>query len=186
MSPRCHSMNIVLIGYRGTGKSIVARLLAERLGWAWVDADQCLQERAGRTIREIFDSGGEPLFRDLEEAVIGDLSERDGTVIAAGGGAVLREANREALRRRGKLVWLRADADTILRRLEHDVETAALRPNLTIDGGRAEIEQLLAVREPIYRECADLTVETAGREPGEVADEIVQRLGLNRERTPET
>ena len=186
-----------MIGFRGTGKSTVARLLAERLGWEWVDADAVLEERAGRTIREIFADDGEAEFRRLEAAILRELCERPRTVLATGGGVILREDNRDVLRRSAWVVWLEADAQTLWRRLESDPASAARRPALACGewgvGCRAkdkihtplptphtprtsnslsEIEELLKVREPLYRASADVVVSCAGRDPATVADEI--------------
>ena len=169
-------MNLVLIGYRGTGKSTVAQRLALALAWDWVDADVELELRAGASIAAIFAEQGESVFRDLESQVLADLATRHHTVIAAGGGIVLRSVNREVLRRMGQIVWLRADADTIAQRLAADDTTHQRRPNLTASGGRAEIEQLLVAREPLYAECADFSVETAGRAADEIAGEILVRM----------
>src|SRR5262249_59247139 len=107
---------IALIGFRGTGKSTVARLLAERLGWAWVDADTLLEERAGRTIREIFADDGEAEFRRREAVILEELCEPPRTLVATGGGGILREDNRDLLRRSAWVVWLAADAATLWRR----------------------------------------------------------------------
>jgi shikimate kinase len=145
---------IFLIGYRGTGKSTVARELAARLDYGWADSDEMVETRAGKTIAAIFASAGEPAFRDLEE----------------------REANRAAIRAAGPIVWLTASVETMLQRIESDVATASRRPNLTAGGGRGEVEALLALRTPLYRECATLVVDTEGKGWGELADEIVARL----------
>jgi shikimate kinase len=169
-------LNVVLIGFRGTGKSTVARLLAQRLGWSWVDADALLEEQAGRTIREIFEAEGEVGFRDRESALIRQLSERDQTVIAAGGGAVLRAENRLALKNAGPTVWLVAPPEVIEQRLAADATTAQRRPPLTSRGGQDEIRQLLAEREPLYRACADLIVDTSDRTPHETAEAILRWL----------
>jgi shikimate kinase len=161
-----------LIGYRGTGKSTVARHLARRLGWDWLDADAELERRAGRTIRQIFAADGEPAFRDLETALLRELCGHRQHVLALGGGVVLREENRQLLRAPGHfVVWLRADARTIWRRLQADPESAERRPDLSV-GGLAEIEELLERRQPWYVACADQVLETAGRTPNEVAEEI--------------
>ena len=96
-------MNVTLIGYRATGKTTLAKLLAGRLGWDWIDADSEIERRAGKTIAMIFSEDGEPAFRDLEAEVVADLCGRDRLVLAVGGGAPLREASRRAMRRRGRV-----------------------------------------------------------------------------------
>jgi shikimate kinase len=171
--------SIALIGYRGVGKTAIARLLALRLGWDWVDADVEIELRAGKSIAAIFADAGEAAFRDLESAIVADLCRRERTVLALGGGAVLREENRAAVARCGAAVWLQASVDTILKRLAADATTAGRRPNLTQAGGRQEIAELLAVRTPIYRACATLEVDTEGKAPSEIVDEIVAGLGLH-------
>lgn len=167
-------MNITLIGYRGTGKSTVARLVAERLDWQWVDADSRVEELAGRTIREVFQAEGEAGFRDRETAVIRELAACDRLVIAAGGGAVLRPENRQVIKASGMTVWLVASAETIERRLTSDPSTASRRPALTTTDPREEIRQLLSQREPLYRLCADLIVDTDQCSAERVAEQIVQ------------
>jgi shikimate kinase len=175
---RRESDNIALVGYRGVGKTTVARQLALRLGWDWVDADVEVELRAGKSVAVIFANDGEAAFRDLESRVVADLCTRPRAVIALGGGAVLREANRAALARCGTVVWLQASVEKIVTRLAGDPATATQRPNLTTFGGRAEIEQLLAVRRPLYQACATLEVDTDGKTPTEIAEEIVAALGV--------
>jgi shikimate kinase len=170
--------SIALIGYRGVGKSAVARPLALRLGWDWIDADVEVELRAGKSIAAIFADEGEAAFRDLESSVVAELCRRERVVLALGGGAVLRDENRAAIARCGATVWLRASVDAILERLATDATTAGRRPNLTKAGGRQEIAELLAVRTPIYRACATLEVDTEGKVPSEIVDEIVAGLGL--------
>jgi shikimate kinase len=163
---------IFLIGYRGTGKTTVARLLAEALGWPWLDSDEVLERKYGRTIRDIFATEGEQGFRDKEEAILGELWALGRHVIATGGGVVLREINRERLRASGCVVWLTAEAETIHRRLQGDATTWGRRPALTGAPALQEIGELLKQREPHYRSCAHLTVSTEGRSPAEVVAEI--------------
>src|SRR5690348_4499917 len=110
-------MNIVLIGYRGTGKSTVARQLALALGWDWVDADVEIELRAGKSIAAIFADEGEEHFRDLESEVLADLVTKTNVIIAAGGGVVLRETNRQELRRCGHVICLKASPATIFKRV---------------------------------------------------------------------
>jgi shikimate kinase len=170
-------MLLTLIGYRATGKTTLARLLAERLGWDWIDADVEIERRAGKSIAQIFADDGEPAFRDLEAAVIADLCRRERLVLAAGGGASLRAENRQAMRAAGKVVWLTARPETILARMTGDVTTAARRPSLTDRAPLEEITQLLQKREPVYRESADWVVDTEGRTPRELVEEIVKETG---------
>jgi len=178
---------IILIGYRGTGKTTLAVPLAERLGWAAVDADIELERRAGRSIREIFDDSGEPEFRRLERATLIELLGRQQLVIAAGGGAILNPETRRDFQQAGSVVWLRASIDTIEQRLYGDATTTQRRPNLTASGGRQEIERLLADRDPLYRECATINVATDEPLPGmaqvpsidALVDYLVDQLQLN-------
>lgn len=174
---------ITLIGYRGTGKTTVARQLALALGWEWVDADVEIELRAGKSIAAIFADDGEAKFREVETQVLADLAARarsleDRLVVAAGGGAVVREDNRRTLGNAGPVVWLVADVATILARVAADETTAARRPNLTTSGGEPEVRQLLAARTPLYRACATLEVDTSGKSPAEIVREIVKGLGL--------
>jgi shikimate kinase len=171
-----NARSIALIGYRGSGKTAVAQALATRLGWDWVDADVEVELRAGKSISAIFADDGETHFRDLEAIVVDLLCLRKETVIALGGGAILREINRKAIRGCGAVVWLQASVETLERRIAADPGTAARRPNLTASGGQGEIARLLAERTPFYRECATLEVDTEGKTPADLADEIVAAL----------
>jgi shikimate kinase len=168
---------LFLIGYRGSGKTTVGSLVADRLGWAFVDADAVLEERSGQSIREIFANEGEAGFRDKETAVLADLCEHPNTVIATGGGIVLREENRNLLKRHGFVAWLTADPATLLARIQADPATAERRPALA-GGGLAEVETLLAVREPLYRACADVIIQIAGLSPEQAADAILAACSL--------
>ncbi len=169
-------MVLSLIGYRGSGKSTVARLLAAAWGWPWRDADEAVESLAGKSIAQIFAEQGEESFRELESRVLRELVREQRLVLAAGGGAVLRRENRALLRAAGKVAWLRADAATLLLRLRADAATAARRPPLTRLAAEDEVAALLAEREPLYRACADVVVETAGKSPQQVAAEVAERL----------
>ncbi len=165
---------VFLVGYRGTGKSTVARHLAERLGWDCADADVHLEQRFGRSISQIFADEGEGGFRDKEAAVLDDLVQLNKHVVALGGGVILRPENREKLHC-GKVVWLTAPAEVLWQRLQADTSTLHRRPNLG-QGGLAEVEEMLRLRAPLYKECADLQVDTAKQGPEEVAAAIFQWL----------
>jgi len=169
-------MNLYLIGYRGSGKTSVAAEVGKLLGWPWLDADVEVERRAGKTIKQIFDTSGEQSFRDQEAAVVSDLANLTSHVIALGGGAVLREESRQAIRGSGKVVWLQASPEVLFQRICGDASTAERRPNLTAAGGFAEVERLLAVRSPIYAACADLTVDAEHSAPAEIAPQIANWL----------
>lgn len=168
---------ITLIGYRGTGKSTVAALLADRLGLPWLDADAVLEERVGRPITAIIASDGEAAFREAEAALLGELLPAFGGVLATGGGVVLRPENRLLLRERGRpVVWLTAPADVIRARLAADPLTASRRPALTGRDPLAEVADAVAAREPLYREAADASFDTATDPPAAVAGRILAWL----------
>lgn len=166
--------NIFLIGYRGTGKTTVGRLLAERLGWEFIDADVLLEEKHGRTIKQIFAAEGETGFRDKEAAILAELCGKTRQVIATGGGVILRPDNRALLKKSGHVIWLRAEESTIWQRLKQDVATEDRRPNLTV-GGLQEIEDLLKQREPWYTDCAEFIEDTTGQSPTQLVERIVQQ-----------
>jgi shikimate kinase len=175
--PSSFDGNLYLIGYRGSGKSTVAAVLAGRLGWQWVDLDERLEARSGISIRALFAREGEEEFRRREATLLEEVSRLRRCVVATGGGAVLAPGNRVLLHATGKSVWLTADPATLWRRLQTDPITADRRPPLT-HGGLAEIEELLSVREPFYRECADCTVDTVNRTPQEAAALILAHFKL--------
>ena len=162
--------NLVLIGFMGTGKSAVGRRVARRLRRTFIDVDQQIVAREGRSIPEIFAQEGEAYFRDVESAVITAAAAEDGAVIATGGGAVLRAQNVQRLRANGALICLRADAETIAKR----VSRRQSRPLLAGEGDVQErIVELLARRTPAYA-VADLTLDTTGRSADAVANDIVR------------
>jgi shikimate kinase len=175
MSEGSPGRGLVLIGYRGTGKSTVGRILAERTGRRFLDADREIEARSGRSIRSLFAESGEPAFRDWEERTLAELvAEAPGSVLATGGGAVLRETNRRRLRDFGFVAWLTAEPAELTRRLEADRSGLADRPALTAAGTLDEIARVLADRTPVYQGLADAIVPTDGRELQDVADEILE------------
>src|SRR5438552_4248605 len=154
-------MNVVLIGYRGSGKTTVGQKLADRLWLSFVDTDEMITRAAGKMIREIFEQDGEGKFRELEIAAIREACGRKDHVIALGGGAVLRQENRDLLKQAGhKIVYLRCDPQVLLQRIASDPETGSMRPDLThLGGGIEEIRHLLAQREPLYREIMNFELD---------------------------
>lgn len=164
---------LFLIGSRGTGKSTVGRVLAQRLGWQFLDADEQLEAVAGRTIAAIFSEEGEAGFRDRETAVLAELCGLERHVVATGGGVVLRPANRKRLRRSGFVAWLRASPEVAFGRLQDDPTTASRRPNLTAAGGLEEMRALVASREPLYRECAEFAIDAGALSPEAAANAIL-------------
>ena len=173
------SMSVFLVGYRGSGKSTVGAIVARMLGFGMLDTDQHSVAAAGRSIRDIFKQDGELRFRDLETQALRHALTLDKHVIATGGGIIVRDENRRFIRQSGQsVVYLRCDAEQLQARIHGDVNTIANRPSLTeLGGGIEEIRQLLALRDPLYREVATIVVEAGGRETEDVADDIVARLG---------
>ena len=169
-------MNIVLMGYRCTGKTSAGRALAARLGRPFVDTDVLIEERLGRTIPEIVAEKGWPGFRAAETDVILSLAADDGQVLALGGGAILEPRNVEALKKNGVFVWLVADRETICARMEQDEKSGAARPSLTGKTSLAEIEAVLMERTPLYRRLADLAIDTAAIGTDEVVERIREGL----------
>ena len=166
-------MNVVLIGYRGTGKSTVGKIVAARLGRVLVSTDAEIVKLVGQSIPEIVAKNGWEYFRDLETKVCQELAGRDALVIDTGGGAILRSQNVETLKKRGTLFWLTASVETIAKRIGSDSQ----RPSLT--GTKSfvdEIQDVLRERTPKYQAAADHVIETEGRSCPQVADEILARL----------
>jgi shikimate kinase len=168
-------MNLLLIGYRGAGKTTVARQLALRLGWDWVDSDVEIELRAGRSVAAIFAEDAEAAFRKLESQLLAELIRRERTVLALGGGVVTQPENLPLLAAAGPVVWLKAQPETLHRRLADDPATAPRRPDLTV-GGLAEIRALLAHRSPLYRKCAALEVDTDQKTPAEIVEQIIAEI----------
>jgi len=166
-------MNVVLIGYRGTGKSTVGKIVAARLGRPVVSTDAECVKRAGQSIPEIVAQQGWDYFRNLESQICRELAGQDGLVIDTGGGAILRLENVEALKKTGTLFWLTASVETITKRIGRDTQ----RPSLT--GTKSfvdEIQDVLRERTPKYEAAADHVITTDGRSIVQIADEILARL----------
>jgi shikimate kinase/3-dehydroquinate synthase len=150
------SENIFLVGLMGAGKTTIGRILARKLGMRFVDSDHEIEARTGASIPWIFEIEGEASFRRREAEVIRDLTAQDGLVLATGGGAVLDPASRAFLKQRGRVVYLRASVNSIMLRTTNDKS----RPLLQTADPRKKLEELTAQREPLYREIADLVIDT--------------------------
>lgn len=165
-------MKLLLVGMMGAGKTTVGRILAERLGWRYLDSDREVEEAAGHTVAELFESGGERAFRSLEtDALRRAVTGEEPTVVSVAGGAVLDPANRQLLRASGTVVWLRADPATLAQR----VGDGDGRPLLEGDAAGA-LRRLDAVRRPLYDEVADVVVDVDRLGPDEVADRVVAQV----------
>jgi len=166
--------HLYLIGYRGSGKTMIGRNLASQLSVPHVDSDVQIEKNSNRTIAEIFASEGEAYFRDLEEQAIAEIVTRETPhIVSLGGGAILRESNRGTIANSGFVVWLQADAQTLASRIADDPASSATRPNLTARGGLAEVEAILKERTPLYDQCANVAINTAGKLPEEIVAEII-------------
>ncbi len=166
--------NVFLIGPMGAGKSTVGRRLAELLDFRFVDSDREIEARTGVDIPLIFELEGEEGFRRREAAMIEELTEATGIVLATGGGAILRPENRTRLRSRGTVVYLQTSVDEQLQRTRFDKR----RPLLQTEDPRARLEELMAARAPLYEEAADIVVRTDSEHSAQqVARELMKRLG---------
>ncbi|MCR4345569.1 MAG: shikimate kinase [Candidatus Scalindua sp.] len=166
-------MNIVLIGFRGTGKSTVGRLLAKRLERDFVDSDKYIESSTGKTIKRIFEEDGKDSFRKIEADTIAELSKADNKVISAGGGAVLKEENVRNLKDNGFLVLLEATPEIIHNRITQDKEATQQRPSLTDKKPLDEIKHLIAKRERAYNSAADFTINTSYVSCEDIVSEII-------------
>jgi shikimate kinase len=165
-------MNVILIGFMASGKTAVGKRLAQRLGYGFLDTDHFIESELGCTVADIFSIQGEDYFRALESRLAGRLASLENTVVATGGGLPVTPGNLELLRRAGLVVFLKADPEDILHRLERDTR----RPKVKEGDRRDTVNRLLAGRLPVYEE-ADLVVATRGKSINRVCAEILQGLG---------
>ena len=164
----------------GSGKSTVGRQLARRLQLPFFDSDHVIEQRLGCSIRAYFEREGEAAFRDVEEQVLSELARGGDAVVATGGGAVLREANRASLRAGGKVIYLRSSPEELYRRLRHDTQ----RPLLQVADPLAKLRALFAERDPLYREAAHFHVDTGRPSVPTLVNMIVMQLELAGELPP--
>lgn len=165
---------IALIGMPGSGKSTVGRQLARRLNWPFIDVDAEIERELGGSIRSHFEQHGEASFRDIEQAVLARLLRDDQRVIATGGGAVLREANRQALASLAEVIYLRSSPEELMRRLRHDTH----RPLLQVHDPMRRLRELYQQRDPLYRETARFVIETGRPSVKMLAGMILMQLEL--------
>jgi shikimate kinase len=166
-------MNIVLIGLRGSGKTTVGRILAQKLGRELVETDELVTRRAGLTIPQIVKKHGWGRFRELEEEVTGQVARLDNSINASGGGVVTSEKNIARLKQKGVLVWLQAGVDTLVERTGGDSQRPPLAGGRTV---REDMEMTFKERKALYQRAADLSVDTEGKTPEEVAEAIINLL----------
>ncbi|MCL4113137.1 UNVERIFIED_CONTAM: hypothetical protein GTU68_061601 [Idotea baltica] len=167
---------VTLIGYRGSGKSTVAPILARQLDCKWIDADVEIERRADRTIQQIFESGGESEFRTLERVLMQELLSGPPLIIAAGGGAILNQATRTDMQDAGPVVWLTASDDELAKRISTDPTTGERRPSLTGQNVEDEVAAVMKIRKPIYSQTATLQIATEGQTAEQIADRILAAI----------
>jgi shikimate kinase len=165
---------LTLVGMPGSGKSTVGRQLSRRLRLPFFDSDHLIEERLGCTIKDFFAREGEAAFRDVEEQVIREATQGPDSVLATGGGAVLREANRRQLREGGKVVYLRSSPEELYRRLRHDRQ----RPLLQVDDPLGRLRTMHAERDPLYRDAAHFVIETGRPSVPSLVNMVVSQLEL--------
>ncbi|MCG8089605.1 MAG: shikimate kinase AroK [Candidatus Thiodiazotropha taylori] len=167
-----HVQNLFLIGPMGAGKTTVGRQLAEHFRKEFIDSDLEIQRRTGVDIPTIFEFEGEEGFRQREQEVIDELTQRDEVVLATGGGAVIREQNRKALSSRGLVIYLHCTVEQQFERTHRDKN----RPLLQTDDPMAKLKSLMAERDPLYRQTADLLISTEGRNTQAVVQDIRKQI----------
>lgn len=163
---------VVLVGPMGAGKSTIGRMLAKELGYRFLDSDRIIEERCGANIPWIFDVEGEDGFRQRETAMLDELSESRGTVLATGGGAVMRRENHPLLRKNAVVVYLRTSIEQQVERTRKDRN----RPLLQNDDPEGVLRRLFAVRDPLYTELADIVMFTDRKSPRLVVRQLVNRI----------
>ena len=170
--------NLILVGPMGAGKSSIGKRLAERFGLDFIDVDQIIVERTGATIPVLFEHVGEAGFRERERETLAQILEGEGLLVSTGGGAVIDPDNRRLMRERGFVVWLRAGVESQLKRVGRDRN----RPLLQTADREKTLRELSAVREPLYREVADLALDTDGLSPTEATCALVGQLATQWQR----
>ncbi len=163
---------VFLVGPMGTGKTTIGNKLAKALNFEFIDADEALEKRTGASITLIFDVEGEQGFREREEKILDDLTQREQVVLATGGGAVLRETNRAALSERGFVVYLRSPIETLIERTRFDTS----RPLLKTEDPAATLREIMENREPLYEAVADVIVDAETLNIKQIVQRIADEL----------
>ena len=169
-------MNIVLIGYRCSGKTVVGKTVAKRLNRVFIDADDYLEYKAGRSIERIVEEEGWGYFRELEKKVIDELSGQDNLVMATGGGVVIDDENISHLKENGLIFWLQAEADILKARMDNDQRVGKKRPSLTGQDPVEEIRNVLDQRAPFYEKAADRAIDTDNLSLEQTVDRIIEMI----------
>ena len=169
-------MNIILVGYRCSGKTAVGRLLADRLVRDFIDTDTLIEDTEGSSIEDMVDNKGWGHFRQAERTAVNKVSGMDYLIIATGGGVVMNEENIKDLKRNGIIIWLKADVKKIKERMDKDQNSGQVRPSLTGDDPAAEIRKVLDMRNPLYQKLSDFAVDTDILTVSQVADLIISRI----------
>jgi len=165
--------NIALIGFMGTGKTAVGKALAEKLGKKFVELDSLIEQKAGKSIPEIFKQDGEIAFRELEIEVTKEVARGKNQVIACGGGVVLNKINIDRLRKESLIVYLTASPKIILKRTSNDAEE---RPLLKVANPALTIQELLKFRRPFYERAADIKIDTSKLDVDSIVEQIINKL----------
>jgi shikimate kinase len=168
--------SIALVGFMGTGKTAVGKALAERLGKTFIELDPLIEQKAGKTIPEIFEEDGEIAFRELEIEVSKEAASRENVVIACGGGVVLNKINIDRMRKEAVIVYLTATSGAILERILNDDEE---RPLLTVADPARAVNELMEFRRPFYERAAEITIDTSQMDVESIATEIINRLKVD-------
>ena len=165
--------NVALVGFMGTGKTVVGKVLAKKLNKGFVEMDSLIEQKAGRSIPEIFQQDGEVVFRELEIEVTKEVSSKENLVIACGGGVVLNKINIDRLRNGSIIVYLTASLRVILKRV---LSEEGKRPLLNVPNKISEIKRLLKFREPFYERAADIKIDTSNLDIDAIAKQIIEKL----------
>jgi Shikimate kinase len=166
--------NIFLIGFMGTGKSTIAKKLADELLYEYVEMDQIISEREGKMITQIFEEQGEVYFRELETSLLDEIQQGTGKIVSCGGGVILHEKNQRIMKEKGVVILLSASAETIFERVKNSGSRPLLNTNMNLD----YIKQLYKKRYPLYLQASQIVIDTEGKNVDDLCDEIKEKVGV--------